>query len=92
LIRQKLAEGWTEEQINDLFVQQYGERVLAVPPRRDSTGCSMCSRGDFSGWTGNCHPDAAKKPEIRTGCHSACRTGKRSLHSKNGETLRQHGE
>jgi cytochrome c-type biogenesis protein CcmH len=32
LIRQKLAEGWTEKQIKDYFVQQYGDRVLGTPP------------------------------------------------------------
>ncbi len=33
LIRQKIGEGWTEKQIKDYFVQQYGDRVLAEPPR-----------------------------------------------------------
>lgn len=33
-IRQKLAGGWSEEEIKDHFVQQYGERILAEPPRR----------------------------------------------------------
>lgn len=33
-IRQKLAEGWTEEEIEDFFVMRYGDRVLAEPPRR----------------------------------------------------------
>jgi cytochrome c-type biogenesis protein CcmH len=33
-IREKLAEGWTKEQIYDLFVNLYGDRVLAEPPRR----------------------------------------------------------
>lgn len=33
-IREKLSEGWTEEQIYDLFVNLYGDRVLAEPPRR----------------------------------------------------------
>ncbi len=32
LIREKLQQGWTEQQIKDYFVQQYGERVLATPP------------------------------------------------------------
>ena len=31
VIRDKLAAGWTEQQIKDYFVQQYGERVLARP-------------------------------------------------------------
>ncbi len=31
LIRQKLEEGWTEEQILEYFVERYGERVLATP-------------------------------------------------------------
>jgi cytochrome c-type biogenesis protein CcmH len=34
LIRQKLTQGWSEPQIQDYFVQQYGDRVLAEPPRR----------------------------------------------------------
>ncbi len=33
LIRQQLAQGWTEDQIKDYFVRQYGDRVLAEPPR-----------------------------------------------------------
>ena len=32
LIREKLAQGWTDKQIKDYFVQQYGDRVLAQPP------------------------------------------------------------
>ncbi|MBI9043101.1 MAG: cytochrome c-type biogenesis protein CcmH [Anaerolineaceae bacterium] len=34
LIREKLAAGWENEQIKDYFVLQYGDRVLAEPPRR----------------------------------------------------------
>lgn len=34
LIRQKLAEGWSEAQIRQYFVDQYGDRVLATPPPR----------------------------------------------------------
>lgn len=34
LIRQKLSEGWTKAEIEDYFVAQYGDRVLAEPPRR----------------------------------------------------------
>jgi cytochrome c-type biogenesis protein CcmH len=34
LIREKLAAGWDEKQIKDYFVNQYGDRVLAEPPRR----------------------------------------------------------
>jgi cytochrome c-type biogenesis protein CcmH len=34
IIRDKLAEGWTEDQIKDYFVAQYGDRVLAEPPRQ----------------------------------------------------------
>ncbi len=33
LIRLKLSEGWSEKQIKDYFVAQYGDRVLAEPPR-----------------------------------------------------------
>ncbi len=32
LIRQQLSQGWTEAQIKQYFVQQYGARVLAEPP------------------------------------------------------------
>ena len=33
LIREKLAEGWTREEIQGFFVDRYGERVLAAPPK-----------------------------------------------------------
>ena len=33
LIRQQLSEGWTEQRIQQYFVEQYGARVLAEPPR-----------------------------------------------------------
>jgi cytochrome c-type biogenesis protein CcmH len=32
LIRLKLSEGWTKEQIKQYFVDQYGARVLSAPP------------------------------------------------------------
>ena len=31
-IRDKLAQGWSEQQIHQYFVGQYGDRVLATPP------------------------------------------------------------
>jgi cytochrome c-type biogenesis protein CcmH len=34
LIREKLSQGWSEAQIKDYFVTQYGDRVLATPPAR----------------------------------------------------------
>lgn len=34
LIRLKLSQGWTDQQIKDYFAQQYGDRVLASPPQR----------------------------------------------------------
>jgi len=34
LIRDKLAEGWTEDQIRVYFVERFGDRVLATPPAR----------------------------------------------------------
>lgn len=34
LIREKLSQGWKEDQIKDYFVAQYGDRVLATPPAR----------------------------------------------------------
>ena len=33
LIRQQLSEGWTEDQIKQYFVDNYGARVLGEPPR-----------------------------------------------------------
>jgi cytochrome c-type biogenesis protein CcmH len=33
-IREKLGQGWTEQQVKDYFVAQYGDRVLASPPAR----------------------------------------------------------
>ncbi len=33
LIRQQLAEGWTQDQIKQYFVANYGARVLGEPPR-----------------------------------------------------------
>lgn len=32
LIREKLAAGWSETQIIDYFIEQYGARVVGVPP------------------------------------------------------------
>lgn len=32
LIRDKMAAGWTDEQIKQYFADQYGVRVLATPP------------------------------------------------------------
>ncbi len=34
LIREKMALGWSEQQIKDFFAEHYGDQVLAVPPRR----------------------------------------------------------
>ena len=34
LIRTRLAEGWTEEEILDYFLAQYGDKVLGEPPRQ----------------------------------------------------------
>ena len=36
-IRDQLAAGWSEQQILDYFVQQYGERVLGEPQRSGFT-------------------------------------------------------
>lgn len=33
LIRQQLSQGWTEDRIKQYFMDQYGARVLAEPPR-----------------------------------------------------------
>lgn len=33
-IRDKLGQGWTEDEIYDYFVEKFGDRVLALPPRR----------------------------------------------------------
>jgi cytochrome c-type biogenesis protein CcmH len=34
LIREKLEQGWTADQIKQYFAEQYGARVLAEPPRQ----------------------------------------------------------
>lgn len=34
LIRDKLTQGWTEDEIKQYFALQYGDRVLAEPPPR----------------------------------------------------------
>ncbi|MFC2055074.1 cytochrome c-type biogenesis protein CcmH [Chloroflexota bacterium] len=34
LISEKLSLGWSEDQIIDFFLEQYGDRVLAMPPAR----------------------------------------------------------
>jgi cytochrome c-type biogenesis protein CcmH len=34
LIRLRMSEGWSEQQIKEYFATQYGDRVLAEPPRR----------------------------------------------------------
>ena len=34
LIREKLSEGWSDEQIIQYFVDRFGDRVLATPPPR----------------------------------------------------------
>lgn len=36
-IKDELSQGWTEQQILDYFVAQYGERVLAEPERKGFT-------------------------------------------------------
>lgn len=36
-IRDELSAGWSEQQIMDYFVQQYGERVLGEPQRKGFT-------------------------------------------------------
>ncbi len=33
-IREKAAEGWSKQRILDTLVRQYGERILAVPPKQ----------------------------------------------------------
>ena len=33
-VREKLAAGWTPEQVKEFFVERYGPGVLAAPPQR----------------------------------------------------------
>lgn len=33
-VREKLAEGWTEAQIKQYYVERYGPRILMTPPKR----------------------------------------------------------
>lgn len=41
LIREKINQGWTEEQIIAYFAEQYGDRVLATPPVRDLASINL---------------------------------------------------
>lgn len=34
LIREKMELGWSDQEIKEYFAAQYGDQVLAVPPRR----------------------------------------------------------
>lgn len=34
IVRERLAAGWSREQILQFFVDRYGERVLAAPPKK----------------------------------------------------------
>jgi len=38
LIREQLAQGWTSAEIQDYFVERYGEQVLAEPPLHGFSG------------------------------------------------------
>jgi cytochrome c-type biogenesis protein CcmH len=71
LIRKQLADGWTEDQIKQYFVENYGARVLAEPPRTGLnwlvyllppaailTGAFLLFRA-MSAWT---HPPAPEQP------------------------------
>ncbi len=33
IVREKLADGWSREQVQQFFVDRYGESVLAAPPK-----------------------------------------------------------
>ena len=33
-VREKLADGWSETEVLEFFVERYGEAVLAAPPKR----------------------------------------------------------
>lgn len=41
LIREKIIQGWTQEQIISYFAEQYGDRVLAAPPVRDALSLNI---------------------------------------------------
>ena len=58
VIRDKLAEGWTEDQIKTYFVDQYGDRVLAEAyPRAHSRDNQLYYSHLLPG--SNCKGDAA---------------------------------
>jgi cytochrome c-type biogenesis protein CcmH/NrfF len=54
LIREKLAAGWSEAQIKQYFVDQFGDRVLAAPPARGINWLVSIS------CTGHCGPGASR--------------------------------
>lgn len=76
LIRQQLSQGWTEDQIKQYFVQQYGVRVLAEPPAKGInwlvyilppviilTGAFILFRAMRSWTKAGRQPEAAQPPE-----------------------------
>jgi cytochrome c-type biogenesis protein CcmH len=76
LIREKLNEGWTEDEIKDYFSNQYGDRVLSEPPARGLNllvyiipplvffaGAFFLYRG-FSAWTQMGDDDEISEGEI----------------------------
>ena len=82
LIRQQLSEGWSEDRIQQYFVEQYGARVLAEPPRTGLNwliyilppliilaGAFILFKS-FRSWTsappGDVPENAGKKPAART--------------------------
>ncbi len=75
LIRQQLSQGWTEDRIKQYFVDQYGARVLAEPPRKGlnwlvyvlppliiAAGAFLLLRA-MRGWTKPAASAGALKPE-----------------------------
>jgi cytochrome c-type biogenesis protein CcmH len=77
LIRQQLGDGWTEEQIKLYFVENYGARVLAEPPRSGLnwlvyllppavilTGAVVLLRA-LQAWTKGSKPGAAREPAAK---------------------------
>jgi len=83
IIRAKLAEGWTDQQIKTYFVNQYGDRVLAEPPRQGFNwvvyivplvvflgGIFLLFRG-FQTWLAANQESPGKRKNSRTGITKA---------------------
>ena len=77
LIRQQLTQGWSEDRIKQYFVDQYGVRVLAEPPRAGLELAGLrASASHHRGWS---NPAPAHHEHVdQTRCAGRHAAGKRA--------------